>query len=81
MDNDNVNNKRPNKIKLQVKNEDVVVQEQVINTNEGDIQTYKFINLAKYNSSGNEIIYKVDEIEVSKDDLKFYNKSIELKNG
>ena len=80
LDNSDINKRRPAKIKLQVKNEDVVVQEQVINTNEGDIQTYKFINLAKYNSSGNEIIYKVDEIEVSKDDLKFYNKSIDNEN-
>ncbi len=76
-DNNNVNGKRPESIKLQVKVGDNVIQEEVVNVNNannGDINnwTYTFTNLPKYDDNGQEIVYTVSEEEVNTDDLKFY---------
>ena len=80
-DNNDANGKRPESIKLQVKNGEAIVEEEVIteknavineditNTNEW---TYTFTDLPKYDENGQEIAYTVSEEEVTKDDLKFY---------
>ena len=73
-DNNNENSKRPGSIKLQVKNENTVIVEQVVTAS--DNWKYTFTNLAKYDSQGKTINYTVDEAEVNTDDLKFYTKSI-----
>lgn len=65
---------RPANIKIQIKNGDTVVTEKVISSTElGTI----FTNLPKYDSNGNEITYKVAEVEVNEGDLKYYVSSIE----
>ena len=76
-DSNNVNEKRPESIKLQVKNGESIVKEQVINVedaNNGDVNnwTYTFTNLPKYDDNGQEFVYTVSEVEVHTDDLKFY---------
>ena len=73
-DNNNENSKRPESIKLQVKNGNTVIVEQVVTAS--DNWKYTFTNLAKYDSQGKTINYTVDEAEVNTDDLKFYTKSI-----
>ncbi len=74
-DNENANGKRPESIKLQVKNGQTVVKEQVVT--EAESWKYTFTDLPKYNAQGSEIVYTVDESEVNKNDLKFYTKTIE----
>ena len=73
-DNDNTNGKRPESIKLLVKNGTQTVAEQTVTSN--DNWKYTFTNLPKYDSQGVEIVYTVDESEVNTDDLKFYTKEI-----
>ena len=41
-----------------------------------DTWKYEFTDLAKYNESGDEVNYTVDEKETNPEDLKFYTKSI-----
>ena len=79
------NAKRPESIKLQVKNGDYVVKDQIIteanavtngdetNANEW---TYTFTELPKYDENGQEIQYTVDETEVLTNDLYHYEKTI-----
>ena len=76
-DNNDANGKRPESIKLQVKNGESVVKEQVVNVdnaNGGDTNTwtYTFTDLPKYDENGQEIVYTASEAEVNADDLKFY---------
>ena len=76
-DSNNVNQKRPESIKIQVKNGESIVKEQVINVedaNNGDVNnwTYTFTDLPKYDNNGQEFVYTVSEVEVNTDDLKFY---------
>ena len=76
-DNNNVNGKRPESIKLQVKDGERVVKEQVVNVdnaNNGDTNnwTYTFTDLPKYDANGQEIVYTASEEEADTDDLKFY---------
>ena len=73
-DNNNVNGKRPESIMLQVKNGQMLVEEQEITEANG--WKYTFTDLAKYDDRGNEITYTVDEKEVNLGDLKFYTKEI-----
>ena len=73
-DNNNANGKRPESIKLQIKNGNTIVKEQVVTANNN--WKYTFTNLAKYDSQGNTINYTVDEAEVNTDDLKFYTKTV-----
>ena len=73
-DNENANGKRPESIKLQVKNGDTVVKEQTVT--EADNWRYTFTNLPTYDEQGNAINYTVDEAEVNTNDLKFYTKEI-----
>ena len=75
-DNNNANLRRPSQIKLQVKNGDTVVQEQVIDVTTENTQTYTFTDLPEYDENGNTIKYTIDEVEVNANDLKFYTKVI-----
>ncbi len=67
-DNNNLAGKRPESVILQVKNGEEVVTEQVVT--EENNWNYEF-ELAKYDESGNEIVYTIDEKEV---ESKFYEK-------
>ena len=67
-DNNNLAGKRPESVILQVKNGEEVVTEQVV-TEETNWR-YEF-ELVKYDESGNEIVYTIDEKEVGS---KFYEK-------
>ena len=67
-DNNNLAGKRPESVVLQVKNGEEVVTEQVVT--EENNWSYEF-ELAKYDESGNEIVYTIDEKEVGS---KFYEK-------
>ena len=65
-------------IKLQVKNGDMVVAEQVVTANEDWKHT--FTELPVYDEAGNRITYTIDEVAVNAEDqakLGLYNKSIE----
>ena len=65
-DNNDENGKRPESIKLQVKDGDHVVKEEVVNGQ------HTFTDLPKYDENGQEIIYTASEEEVNSGDLKFY---------
>ncbi len=81
-DNNNEAEKRPESIKLQLKQgnnqivEEIVTVENAIEDNTNTWE-YTFENLPKYNENGQEIGYTVDEVEVNSEDLKFYEKTIE----
>ena len=65
-------------IKLQVKNGDMVVAEQVVTANEDWKHT--FTELPVYDEAGNRITYTIDEVVVNAEDqakLDLYDKSIE----
>ena len=71
----------PIQVKLQVKNGNSIVKEQVVNTNnkvENDANTwsYTFTGLPKYDAQGRLITYTVDEAEVNSGDLAYYDKQI-----
>ena len=74
-DNSNARNKRPESIKLVVKNGNDIVNEKVI-TGAGNEWTYTFNKLPKYNNDGEVINYTVDEQEVNEGDLLFYSKEV-----
>ena len=74
-DNSNARNKRPESIKLVVKNGNGIVNEKVI-TGTGSEWTYTFKKLPKYNNDGEVINYTVDEQEVNEGDLLFYSKEV-----
>ena len=76
-DNSNINGKRPISIKYVVSGNNKTKEEIVTgDTTTDENWNYKFTDLAKYDSQGNEIAYTIDEQEVTPGDLKFYNKSI-----
>ena len=74
-DNSNARNKRPESIKLVVKNGNDIVNEKVV-TGTGSEWTYTFKKLPKYNNDGEVINYTVDEQEVNEGDLLFYSKEV-----
>ena len=76
-DDNNVNGKRPVSIKY-VLTGNGLTKEQVVtgNTSTNEDWSYKFTELPKYNSQGNEIVYTVDEQEVNPGDFKFYTKQV-----
>ena len=74
-DNSNARQKRPESIKLVVKNGNDIVNEKVI-TGTGSEWTYTFKKLPKYNNDGEVINYTVDEQEVNEGDLLFYSKEV-----
>ena len=73
-DQENVYNKRPTSIKLEVKQGDNVVKSAVV-TQDDNWQT-TFTDLPKYDENGQKIEYTVDEEEVSPNDLFYYEKHI-----
>ena len=76
-DHSNINGKRPISIKYVVSGNNKTKEEIVTgNTTTDENWNYKFTDLPKYNSQGNEIVYTIDEQEVTPSDLQFYNKSI-----
>ena len=74
-DDSNARHKRPESIKLVVKNGNDIVNEKVI-TGTGNEWTYTFNKLPKYNNDGEVINYTVDEQEVNEGDLLFYSKEV-----
>ncbi|MCI8444643.1 MAG: Cna B-type domain-containing protein [Clostridia bacterium] len=74
--------RRPESILLQLKNGETEIARQEINGSncavEGTTNQWRYIftGLQKYNESGNEIQYHVDETEKTEGDLKFYTKEI-----
>ena len=74
-DDSNARRKRPESIKLVVKNGNDIVNEKVI-TGTGSEWTYTFKKLPKYNNDGEVINYTVDEQEVNEGDLLFYSKEV-----
>ena len=76
--NDNNNTqRRPAKLKIVLKNNDVVAYETTIDvTTTSNSQVALFENVDKYDSLGNEIVYIIDEEEVNAGDLDFYTKSV-----
>ncbi len=78
-DQENIYNKRPETIKLEVKNGDIVEDDAIVTKEEN--WKYTFTNLNKYDENGQEIQYTVDEKEVLENDLYHYEKEIgELTN-
>ena len=81
-DNNNEAEKRPESIKLQLKNGTTIAGEQEINEENAvkvDENTwqYTFTGVDKYNEDGEEINYTVDETELNSNDLQFYNKELQ----
>ena len=74
-DDSNARRKRPESIKLVVKNGNDIVNEKVI-AGTGNEWTYTFKKLPKYNNDGEVINYTVDEQEVNEGDLLFYSKEV-----
>ena len=74
-DDSNARRKRPESIKLVIKNGNDIVNEKVI-TGTGSEWTYTFKKLPKYNNDGEVINYTVDEQEVNEGDLLFYSKEV-----
>ena len=74
VDQDDIYNKRPDTIKLQVKNGEEIVAEKTISKE--DKWEYTFTGLPKYNDNGQEIEYTVDEEETKAGDLYYYEKEI-----
>ena len=79
-DNSNENSKRPEKVKLQLKNGDEIVEEQEIDVLNTNSQTYTFVDKPFYDNNLNEIQYSVEIAEVNEDDLKFYSKAVDNDN-
>ena len=70
----------PQEVKIQVKNEEEIVAEKVLNSsnkvnNDENIWTWTFTELAKYNEQGKEINYTVDEVKEG--NLNYYEGKIE----
>ena len=74
-DDSNARKKRPESIKLVVRNGNDIVNEKVI-TETGSEWSYTFKKLPKYNNDGEVINYTVDEQEVNEGDLLFYSKEV-----
>lgn len=75
VDTEKQRHRRPDNIRLVLKNGNDVVQEYNLKTKEET--SYIFKDLAKYDKNGNEIKYTVDEEEINVGDLRFYSKSID----
>ena len=74
-DNDNSARKRPQSVIIDIKDGDLVVQSKQVTS--ATNWSCEFIELAKYDELGNEIVYTIDEREVNTDDLKFYEKQVD----
>lgn len=73
-DQENIYNKRPESIEIEIKNGEIVKANKVITKEEN--WEYKFTNLEKYDENGQEIKYTVSEKEVKENDL--YNYTAEI---
>ena len=80
-DESNKNGKRPSSIKMQLKADGVNYGDPMLLDGEGDTWTREIKDLKKYNESGNEIVYEVEESEANPDDLKFYGLTDTKKEG
>ena len=74
--------KRPEKLIIQVRRDDKIVDSKEITVNKQQAESkIEFKDLPKYDDEGNEIHYTVDEAVLSgeqhKEDLKFYEKTID----
>ena len=81
-DNNNEAGKRPESIKLQLKNGSSTIKEQEITSSnavagEANKWQYTFTGIARYNENGEEIVYTADETEVNSSDLQFYEKELQ----
>ena len=81
-DNNNEAEKRPESIKLQLKNGNSTIKEQEVteaNATQGDTNKwqYTFTGIQKYDENGQELKYTADETEVHSSDLQFYTKEIQ----
>ena len=74
VDQENIYEKRPVSIRLEVKHGETIVTSEVVTKDDNWSET--FIDLAKYDDNGEEIVYTVDEEEVSQNDLFNYEKEI-----
>ena len=72
-ENDTQKQRRPSSVMLKLMNGTIEVNSDVANTDNNWKVT--FTDLAKYDSRGREIAYKLTEEEVNEDDLKFYTKT------
>ncbi len=73
-DNENAAKKRPSSVRVVVKNgTEEVAQEELSDSNSW---TYTFNNLPKYDETGKEISYVIEEQEVTSGELYFYNANI-----
>lgn len=79
-DNNNANEKRPDQIKISVKNGESKVKETTLTssnaTKDSNTWEYVFEDLTKYNDDKSLINYTIEENEVEQDDLKFYIQEI-----
>ena len=76
IDNNNANEKRPEKVILELYANNVLKESVEIDAINGERQTYDFGEYPKYDNLGNEIVYTIDEKEKVADDLKFYAKEV-----
>ena len=75
-DNNNSYGARPSSIKVQVKNGGAVVAETILSGSATQNNwSYTFTSLDKYDESGDEISYKVEESEIKTGDLENYRAS------
>ena len=80
-DNNDIKEKRPTSLKIQLFANGKLSKEQVIDrkmteyTN-NNVWTYTFTKLDKYDENGQEITYTVDEQEVMENDLYYYGKEV-----
>ena len=80
-DNNNEAGKRPESVKLLLKDGSETVGEQEVNSSNAvsgnkNSWQYTFTEIEKYDGNGQEKVYTVDEKEVNSGDLQFYNKQI-----
>ena len=74
-DSSNANQKRPDSIKIVVRNDGNIVKEQILDETYGWEHTFE--NLPKYDeTTEEEIVYIVDEEEMTLEDLRYYTKTI-----
>ena len=82
MDSDAARENTITSIKLQVKNGDTVVADQVVTADDG--WTHRFTNLPVYDEAGNRITYTIDEVVANAEDqtkLDLYVKTIDQAQG
>ena len=74
VDQENVYNKRPISVRINVKNGETVVETAVVTKD--NLWKHTFTNLPKYDENGKEIVYTLSEKEVMENDLFYYTGNI-----